>query len=204
MWKGHGMAPFMYEWTRCSTFWNIRWHIRGSFCHRVDLCASTPPAKTVPELCNCTSNQLKFDLQEHPAVTNSSNNAWETPLLHWDWQLALSSGCFVSIDGKGNFCIGLLGLKIRSWRLKLTLWSLPIASVTLQSLVCFVSSSDYSDLPAFQHALLSSARWGPCTGWREQDGQNHRLPLWYLPFCLVWVLSKKGKFCFLSVHEGVV
>lgn len=75
----------------------------------------------------------------------------------------LSSGCFVSVDGKGNLFVGLLGLKNQIVQIKVTLQSLPVASLTLQSLADCASPSGSSHSLAFQHALLSPTRSDPCT-----------------------------------------
>lgn len=47
--------------------------IHGSYSHKITLCASACPGDTIPELSNCTLNQMKFNLQQqHPVVTDLS------------------------------------------------------------------------------------------------------------------------------------
>lgn len=53
----------------------------------------------------------------------------------------LSSGRFVSIDAKGSLFLGLLGLKNQIVQIKVTLQSLPVVSLTLQSLAQDIAPS---------------------------------------------------------------
>lgn len=66
----------------------------------------------------------------------------------------------MSVDGKGSLFVGLLGLKNQIAQIKVTLQSLPVASLTLQSLADLVSSSGSLHPLAFQHAGKTPAQDG--------------------------------------------
>lgn len=123
--------------------------------HKVALCASAYPAKIIPELCNRTLNQLKFNLQEHPDVTNMLEKPHSSIRLLCFYRWKREFVCRPSGTEKSH-CADKSDPAVIAC-------STPHTSVTSWFCVKWFFTSW-----SFQHMLLSPARWDPCTRGREQ------------------------------------
>lgn len=147
----------------------------------------------IPELCNCTLNQLKFNLQQHPAVI-ICQRCCRNPSPLWSrayvdrWLL-----CFYT--WKRAF-VGLLGLKNQIVQLKVALQSLPVAPCILESPADFISSVS-SQAPAVQQCCSLQPAGTPKGGGSRvarAAWPRHLAPTLGLTFGLPSVLNKKAGF----------
>lgn len=170
--------------------------IHGSYSHTITVCASPCPADSWA--CNCTLNQLKFNLQQHPAVI-ICQRCCRNPSPLWSrayvvrWLL-----CFYR--WKRAF-VGVLGLKNQIVQLKVALQSLPVAPRTLESPADFVSSgSSQAPRGCFLQPLGPTEVKGA-----ELQGQ-HGPGTWLHSGSHFWFGSsfeQKGRVC-VCVSMGVV